>query len=393
MKIIVVTNLYPNPVEPTKGVFTELILNYIRKKYHVDVLVPVPWFPKSKVAERFSRWYKKTEIPKVYSLNGQIVHVFRYPYIPRVGGPIHAFLMFINLYLALKKLHQANSYDCINARWIYPDGVATVLVALKLKLPVVLTAQGCDINRYSYMASRKQQITWALKHSNAIIAVSNAIKKRMIEIGADVSKISVISNGVDLEKFKIRGRGKIRKILKLDENIKYIFFVGSLEEVKGVDTLLDAVLILKNKYGYKFKLLMAGEGYMKSSIEKFIARYYLSDYITLLGTIPHEQIALFMSACNLLCLPSIREGHPNVVNEALSSGIPVVGSAVGAIPELLNEQSGIIVTPGNANGLAEALSDAMMKNWDADIIRSQIAGNTWQKSSKKYANVLTSILN
>jgi len=88
-----------------------------------------------------------------------------------------------------------------------------------------------------------------------------------------------------------------------------------------------------------------------------------------------------MSAADVLCLPSLREGCPNVVLEAFASGRPVVASAVGGVPELVSDANGITVPPQNPAALARALTDAVWKTWNPAEIRSSVAGLTWEAFS------------
>lgn len=391
MKILVITNLFPNPTEPTRGIFTEQILSPIKRKNDVDVLTPVPWFPKNIVFNSIKKWKKYKEIPSEYIWNNQEVKSIRYFYIPKIGGPAHALLMSIFLKKAISKLHKENNYDCINARWVYPDGVATILATMTLKIPTVITAQGCDINQYSYLATRKFQIAWALKRSSAVIAVSKSLRNRIANLGIDPKRINVISNGVNSNRFTIRNKELARDQLNLLPLYKYILFVGSLEYVKGIDVLLKSVVLLKNSIT-NFKVIIIGEGKLKSYIERNVVENHLTDYLTMYGSVSHKDIGLYMSASDVLCLPSIREGHPNVINEALSSGRPVVATAVGSVPDLINEKCGIIVAPNNEKLLSEALKISLDISWDENIIRSQMEGKSWDDCSRKYSKVLESVI-
>ena len=91
---------------------------------------------------------------------------------------------------------------------------------------------------------------------------------------------------------------------------------------------------------------------------------------------------------DVLCLPSRREGCPNVVLEALASGTPVVGSAVGGVPELITGMNGILVPPGDAEALAAGLERALELNWDRQSLRDSVEFLSWEQVGTNYFHIL-----
>jgi glycosyltransferase involved in cell wall biosynthesis len=88
-----------------------------------------------------------------------------------------------------------------------------------------------------------------------------------------------------------------------------------------------------------------------------------------------------MRAADVFCLPSIREGCPNVILEALASGRPVVASRVGGIPELAGPENSILVPPSDPEALADALGRALAREWDPEALRGSVAHHTWEDSA------------
>ncbi|MGB0496123.1 MAG: glycosyltransferase, partial [Kangiellaceae bacterium] len=104
------------------------------------------------------------------------------------------------------------------------------------------------------------------------------------------------------------------------------------------------------------KLLVIGSGPLQNDVEMQIQNLKLTDKITLIGRVEHQLIPNFMAACDLLCLPSLREGCPNVVLESLSCGTPVLASNVGAVPDIISrEEYGIIVPACDVDELANGI--------------------------------------
>lgn len=135
--------------------------------------------------------------------------------------------------------------------------------------------------------------------------------------------------------------------------------VGRLSEQKGQLLLVEAAARLREE-GREFELLLAGDGPMRPQIEQAIARHGLNGVVTLTGAVTGEQVRRYMLASRALVLPSLAEGLPVVIMEALALGRPVVTTYVGGIPELVqNGISGWLVTPGTVEPLVTAMREAL----------------------------------
>src|SRR5262249_57679014 len=114
----------------------------------------------------------------------------------------------------------------------------------------------------------------ALGRGEGVIAVSEALKERMVELGVEAGKIAVIRNGVDSEVFYPRDRIEMRRKLGLDFGSRIIVAAGALVPVKGVDRLIDAMSLVRNSMrGVNAKLYVIGEGPQRAALESQIARY------------------------------------------------------------------------------------------------------------------------
>src|SRR5205823_8936237 len=110
----------------------------------------------------------------------------------------------------------------------------------------------------------------------------------------------------------------------------------------------------------------------------------IGDQVRFCGRKPHAEIPDWMAASDLFCLPSLREGCPNVVLEALSCGRPVVASHVGGVPELLDEATGAMPPPGDADALAGALERTLNRPWSEAALRESVAGRSWDAVGRGY---------
>ncbi len=110
----------------------------------------------------------------------------------------------------------------------------------------------------------------------------------------------------------------------------------------------------------------------------------IANRVELVGKRPHDEIPLWMNAADLFCLPSIREGRPNVIAEATACGTPVVDSNVGSIPEMIQTANGRIAEAADPKSLARQILDCLEHAWDRKAIRNSIPKFTWEDSAELY---------
>ncbi|MFA5118288.1 MAG: glycosyltransferase [Candidatus Omnitrophota bacterium] len=389
--VIIITNLYPNPQEPLRGNFVESVMQNLRTQCDIVVVSPLPWFPRASILKRFKNWYKFSQVPFRFTKDGIPVISPKFLALPKMGI-LHPVFLFIALLPVLMRLKRAQKIDLINAHWLFPDGVAAVWVARFLRLPIVLSAHGCDINLYLKTFFRRVQISGAIKHCRALTVVSNAQKSIIEELELGYVKMEVVQNGVDQEKFSLKEKVVCRKKLNLKSDGKIILFIGQLIEVKGVMYLLEAIKRIKENRQSNVTLYVVGDGDLRHEVETFVESSGLQEQVKLCGKRNYDEIPDWIGASDCLCLASIREGFPCVVVEALSCGRPVVASKVGGIPDLISGKNGFVCQPRDVEMLALALCRALEMTWDEKQIRDSVASLTWSKVADKYFRVFQDVV-
>jgi len=212
-------------------------------------------------------------------------------------------------------------------------------------------------NEYFGGILREKLLKWTDRFCNITTIVSKGAAERMIDLKVvSKNKLKVIYNGIDLENFpfrKLEARTKIRKELNIEENKKILISVGRLHEAKGCPYLIKAMKILKEKYPH-ILLIVLGEGPEGKKIEEQIKELKLEKNILLLGQ--KENISEYLNASDVFVMPSLWEGLPIALLEAMACGLPVVATRVGGVPEVVEDgKSSFLVELKNPRGLAEKI--------------------------------------
>ena len=391
LKALVLTNLFPNPQEPLRGIFVYQLVENLKNHCDLMIVSPLPWFPKVPSLQRSGEWSKFSQIPQMATMNGLRIYYPKFPVIPKVGF-VQSLFLFLRIFHTIRSLHAEEQFDLVNAHWIFPDGVAAAWLCRILGLPLMLTAHGCDINAYTKLPMRRLQILSAIRSAQLTVVVSRQQKELIEKLGIRPSKMSIVQNGVDLDLLNVKDQRECRRLLHLDTEKKIILFIGQHVEVKGFTYLISAVKRLASKGINNFKVIAIGEGPLKKTLWAEVQESELEQHIEFVGAKKYTEIPFWLGASDLLCLPSHREGCPCVVLEALACGRPVVASKVGGIPDIINHDNGILIEPGNSESLSDGLMKALTTNWDAGQIQQSVLHQSWKHVAQRYYELMQGIL-
>ncbi len=352
LRLLTFSTLYPNAAQPTHGVFVENRLRHLLATGAVSstVLAPVAWYPRHMPGP--SSWTRRAGVPAAEQRHGLTVYHPRYPAIPRLGMSAAPALLYATAARAVRRLRaEGMAIDAIDAHYVYPDGVAAVRLARDLGVPVVVTARGSDVTRLPDYALPRRMIHWTARHADALIAVSSALAKRLVELGADPAKVTVLRNGVDLVQFRPPAdRDAARVALGLSGPT--LLSVWHLIPRKGHDRVIAALPHLPQVA----QLLVAGEGPERTALTALAARLGVTARVRFLGAVAHAELAAIYGAADALVLASSREGWANVILESAACGTPVVASPIPGNDEVVSAPACGMLAPANTpEGLATAV--------------------------------------
>ena len=390
-RILVLSSPFPSSVQPTHGVFVKERVRAIAELPGCDVRVvsPIPYFPPIKW---FKRWYVWSQFPREEVFQGLPILRPRYFLPPKVGGYLASELMYGATRRAVERIRRDFDFDVIDAHWVYPNGVVATRLGQHYRKPVVVTGRGADIMEYPKLPFIGPRIRQALAQGPSCVALSREIARMFESEGTRRDAISLIPNGVDIDKFRPIPQHEAQSRLNLPVDRPLVLAVGNLQELKGFHLLVDAIPRIRERFPDVLLVIVGGalscgKDYT-GVIEDRIRANDAHHNVRLAGRCPHEQLAKWYSAADAFVLISSREGCPNVVLESLACGTPCVATNVGSIPdELEDPRLGIILPERSAEAAAAGIIDALSRQWDRAHIRRSIQTRTWQSVAEKVVGV------
>jgi glycosyltransferase involved in cell wall biosynthesis len=282
----------------------------------------------------------------------------------------------------LYQLIQHGKFSIIQTVLFYPDVVGMLTGAaagVKVRISVETASH---YNVFFSPPYRRLMYRTAMKYVSRIIAVSGEVKNSIIQRERiHSSRIAVIPNAVDFRLYDpvSNGSNRKKKELHLQNAFPVLGTVARLTHVKGHGVLIRAAVDLVKKYP-ALHCLFIGDGELRSDLEKQINEMGLGDHFSFLGF--RKDIPELLYALDIFVLPSLTEGMPNVILEAMACSVPVVATEVGGIPEVIRDGwNGILIPPEDPKKLAGAI----LKLLEDRSFRSQIGENGRKHVQDQYS--------
>ena len=280
------------------------------------------------------------------------------------------FLMF--LYMSKSFIYTyktCKKYDCdvIHAHWAIPSGFPSVLVSKILKKPCFITMHGGDVYynpKEGYVYPKlwyiKPFLKYTLKNATKLTAITEDCAQHAVNAGARERDIVVIKNGADLERFS---PGEIDEDIVKKYGLKgnTIFTCRQLIPRKGIRFLIGAMPKILENFP-DAKLIIAGDGVERQTLERLIIDLRLEGKVFLIGWIKNDELPKYYNSSTVVVMPSLEEGFGIPAAEAMGCEKPVVSTDAGGLIEVIEDNvTGYIVNKGSseeiARGVVNVLSD------------------------------------
>jgi glycosyltransferase involved in cell wall biosynthesis len=228
--------------------------------------------------------------------------------------------------------------DVVYAHFLVPAGL---IAALASRAPLVVTAHGQDVRNVGQIPGVRSATRFVVRRAVTVVAVSDYLRRELEErLTVAQGKTVVIDSGVDLDRFRVQPA-------RTDPSTGPAFLcIGGLTERKNVVRLAEAFELVGEG-----TLTFAGDGPLRSELEG-------RPGVTLLGSIPQEDLPGLVGASDVVCQPSLVEPFGQALLEAMACGRPVVATSVGGPPEFVMSEAGVLVDPTDVTAIAAAMRAA-----------------------------------
>lgn len=286
---------------------------------------------------------------------------------------IPKFPYFLSLEATIKRLNP----DVIHANNLpFITTYQAVKIAQKMHIPSVIHVHGVSADRgfflnafqFFYLATFGTKM---LGNASRVICLTQNGARLVQSFGCLPEKIYVIPNGVDINTFRPTSR----------EQKGLIMWIGRFVNEKGLIILINSIKILLNKGISNFRLLLIGDGPLRPLIQTQINSFHLENHVSIVSRINHDVVNSYLTQASLFILPSLKEGMPYVLLEAMACGKAVIASNIPGIKDIItNNVNGLLVPPKDPH----ALSEAIIKLLKDKKLLEQLGRNARQLMVERY---------
>ncbi len=352
MRILIVPSWYPTPRNPVSGIFVREQARALGRSHEIRVLYLDVLPRNGRQASR--RWTHKEP-----SFTEEYIEVPNRPL-------VWQFAYLWRMFLALRRLRREFRPDIIHCHVAVPAGWGVAMLRRVTKTPVVMTEHSSEFKSWMKRPGLRWMARRAFAGVNVTIAVSKGQKRLIENTFPGCVPVTVVPNMVDTTLFSPTS------FLSHKEGYR-LLFVGLLDtDQKGLHILLDALAQITQKGILSVHLDIVGDGVLRASYESQAHTLGVEEFVTFVGIKTHADIIQLFQRCHAFVLPSLHEALPLVIIEALASGRPVISTRCGGPEFMINSSNGLIVEPGHAASLADAITHLLnnLGRYDPQAISS-----------------------
>jgi len=306
----------------------------------------------------------------------------------RYSNTLDHFTIFISILLKSIKTVFQGKYDLLHTHIAHYPLLIGIILKLFIGKKLLVTVHGSDLNVYGKKPLFRSIIAWALRRADKVIVVSKDLGGLAREMGLSRRKVIYIPNGVDIKFFHPR------VFIKYDYDV---LFFGGIKWQKGLDYLLNATKTLVDQ-GVNLKVAIAGSGpYLKLLMEK-TCYLGIEGNICFLGELNSLSLRDTIWKSKLVVFPSVSEGLPCSLLEAMACSKPIVATAVGGIKNVIkNGVNGILIPPQDSKAIAYSIL-LLTHNHEMELTLSKKARETvvneysWEKVTDKIVDTYSSLI-
>jgi glycosyltransferase involved in cell wall biosynthesis len=287
------------------------------------------------------------------------------------------------------------------------------LFSRRRRVPVVMFMHACifesgkrDMYPWSLALTYKLNTRFYVKRADCIACISQRLVEWAQKLGAPAERVRWINEPVDTEEFRpIEKRshgvmeqwsqGNTPTLQHPSSPSPVLLYVGRLSPEKGAHVLVDALPQMVKRLP-QLRLRFVGQGSQQPSLSDLVRQHGLNEHVEFVGAVPHHELPRYYAEADALVIPSLSEGLPKVLPEALACGLPVVGTQVGGIPEVVqNGYNGFLVPPSDPDALADAaiglLNDPETFARLRANARASVERFSWEKNVGQFIEMYKSV--
>jgi glycosyltransferase involved in cell wall biosynthesis len=344
-----------------------LLKNINRERFDVvPILLTRPWERENMIVRELRKdGYECCEVPESLRESGDYLRVAR-------------------CYKLVWRQLKDRDFDILHTNGYFAD-IVGIPVARLIGLPSMSTVHGYLSHTWNLRLYNVID-RLVLKVATRVLAVSDGLKQHLVDFGLNPSRVQVIVNAVDFPKSDgsaYTGRDARRSSHGVSRDDFSVGYVGRLSVEKGLTHLLTACAQLLRD-GMPLRVLIVGDGPQRAELEQLSLALGLGDRVVFAGF--QEDIAEWIPCMDVFVLPSLTEGTPISLLEAMAYGVPVIASAVGGVPQVIQHgETGILVSPGRpeeiGNGILAMFRDPETRHKLAQnagvLVRTRYSVEQW----------------